>query len=277
MTVVINDVTLALGVIVKFGVAPIAAAGLAPGFQVIAMNVNFLAGLGIGTKRYAGGINSSANRHAGYAAKIAVIIDDLAFTFSVVVQACFMPIAISGLAAGPEIIAMTLDVFAALRVGRTHRATGIAARIDAGCGVATGNALKISIQVRHISSALLVVIQFGFVPVSVCRLAARFQIVTFDANLLAGPRVRTIGNARLVSRLEPGRAGAAAQRTVVIHDIAAAAAIITELGGFHSSIRILAVGCKHITPHINILAALLVGTRWNRLGHAGSPLDGNKR
>jgi hypothetical protein len=47
MTVIIDDVASALLVIIQLGAAPLAAIGLATGFQIIAVGANFLAALRI--------------------------------------------------------------------------------------------------------------------------------------------------------------------------------------------------------------------------------------
>ena len=47
MTVIIDDVASALAVIIQLGAAPLAAIGLATGFQIIAVDADFLAALRI--------------------------------------------------------------------------------------------------------------------------------------------------------------------------------------------------------------------------------------
>src|SRR6185369_55411 len=144
---------------------------LAAGFQIIAVNADFLAGLRIRSARCATWINADRHsRRCRYAAQIAVIVDDLSVAFPVVIQACVMPVATSGFTACVKIVTVSFDVFAALRV---RQANSLIAASIACCGTT-----QIAVLIGNVAAALLVVVEFGLVPVSVRSLAAGFQVVT---------------------------------------------------------------------------------------------------
>jgi hypothetical protein len=261
MTVIIDDVTSALAVIIQLGAAPVAPSGLATGFQIVAVNANFLAALRIRSTWYAARISANSYRRSSYAAQVAVIVDDLSMTFPVIIQAGVTPVAISGFAARFQIIAMAPDVFAALRIKRTGRHAGITARISS--NVAARSTTKIAILIGNVAAALLIIVKLGFVPVSIRGLATGFQIVSMGMNVLAGLRIRAVWHTRLQSCLITASNVSAAQCAVIIHNVIATAAIVAQQRGFPSSIRILAIRGKNFSPHINVFTRRLIRARWN--------------
>ncbi len=121
MAIVIDDVTSAFPVIIQFCPTPFPTIRLTAGFQIIAVNADFLAGLRIRSARCATWINADRHsRRCRYAAQIAVIVDDLSVAFPVVIQAGVMPVTTSGFAACVKIVSMSFDVFAALRVRQAN-------------------------------------------------------------------------------------------------------------------------------------------------------------
>src|SRR5580765_3542087 len=226
MTVIIDDVTSALAVIIQLGAAPVATSGLATGFQIVAVNANFLAALRIRSTWYAARISANSYRRSSYAAQVAVIVDDLSMAFPVIIQAGVTPVAISGLTARVKIVTMSFDVFAALRVRQANCRARITALIA--CNVAARSTAQIAILIGNVAAALLIIVKLGFVPVSIRGLATVFQIVSMGMNVLAGLRIRAVWHTRLQScRIAAGNV-TAAQCAVIIHNVIAAAAIVAQ-------------------------------------------------
>src|SRR5947209_2720857 len=119
VAIIIDDVALALLVIIQLGAAPIAAVGWATRFQIIAIHVDFLAALSIRTNRRA---SQRAANSSGHAAQIAILIHDLAVALSVIIDTGVLPVAVHCFATSFQPVTMTLDVLAALGVWCSHHA-----------------------------------------------------------------------------------------------------------------------------------------------------------
>ena len=238
MPVIVDDVTPALLVIIQLGVPRVATGGRAFSFQIVAIHADVLAALRVGAKR------SVAQGRAGnsrrYAAQRAILIHNLSTAFPVIVNARVLVVAVVVLAASFQFVAVTLDVLAALRVGSSYNANrpAIAARICR--SVRAAHTVQLAVVIRHVAAAFLVIVELGIVPVSARGLAAGFQVITTHVDVLACLRVRTVGNTSLVggpiSRYGRGPVCGAAQRAIVIHDVAAATLKIAQLCGFPFSV-----------------------------------------
>src|SRR5579885_2334229 len=151
MAIVIYDVASALLEIIQLGAAPVAVCRGAARLQIVAVYVDLLAGLRIGTGReVAGGIAGSAadiSRIRGHAAQIAIVIDDLPFAFAIVVQAGVYPVAAGGLAARFQMIAMALDVLAALRIA-IARNSAISTRVS--CAIRAVHAVQFAVFIGYV-------------------------------------------------------------------------------------------------------------------------------
>src|SRR5579864_4453118 len=154
--------------------------------------MNLLAGLNVRTVRTVDGRISAraAVCSGGNAAEVAIIVDDLALTFSIVIQLRVVPIAICCLAARFQIVPMALDVLAGPRVSISSYACRISALVSTWIAIAcTGNALQVAVIVQNVAAAFVVVIELGFMPAAIASLAARMQIVASHMNVLARLRI----------------------------------------------------------------------------------------
>src|SRR5690242_11158906 len=102
-----------------------------------------------------------------------------------------MPVAVYGLAACFQIVAMALDVLAVLRVRPAKSADrrAIAALISpdrrARAAINARNAAQLAVIIHNFAAAFVVVIQLGIFPVAVCCWATSVQVVTACAHVLA--------------------------------------------------------------------------------------------
>jgi hypothetical protein len=194
VSVLVGNVPAALVVVVQLCVVPIAIRGLATSVKIIAACPNFLAGLDIGAIRAIHVLVSArAAVSGGYAAEVAVIIDDLAPALLDVIQAGIVPLAVYGLAAGLEIIPVALDVFASLSIRSAGHACRISTLVAWIAVRRTNDAPEVAVIVQDVSTTLVIVIQLGFMPTAIAGLAARMKIVTTDMDVLARLRIRAIG------------------------------------------------------------------------------------
>ncbi len=218
LAVVIDDVALALAIVVQFSVARVTVTSLAARLQVITIHVNVHAALSIRAVRSirshiptwgvvrAGTVSS--NRGSGYAAELSVIVRDISSALIEVVQLGIVPATVLRLTTRVQIIAANANIGARLRV-RTRRTVYVAvdsrtavrsAGIDSRPGSVralavssygrAGYAAKVSIIVDYVTGALVVVVQLGVTPVSVLRPAAGMQVIAFGVNVLAALQIR---------------------------------------------------------------------------------------
>lgn len=259
MPVIVDDVAPALLVIIQLGVPRVATGGRAFSFQIVAIHTDALAALRVRAKRSVAQGRAADSRR--YATQRAILVHNLPMAFPVIVNARVLVVAVIVFAASFQFIAVALDVLTRLRVWRSNHSNRptITARI---CRRGAVHAVQLAVFIRHVAVAFLVIIELGIVPVSICRLAAGFQVITTHVDVLAGLCVRTVGHARLVtgpiSRYRRGSVCGAAQRAIVIHDVAAAALKIAQLCGFPFPVCVLAVRREHSVAHIQIFTALLV-------------------
>src|SRR5262252_4155311 len=94
--VVVDNLAFAFLEVIQVGGAPVAALGGTASFQIIALHPDFLAGLRVRTNRRAS--QGGANRR-GHAAQRAILVQDLAVAFSVIMKTGVLPVAIAVLAA----------------------------------------------------------------------------------------------------------------------------------------------------------------------------------
>jgi hypothetical protein len=261
VAVIVDDIAVALVVIIQFRVVPTAVAGLATRMQIIAAGMDFFAGLNVRTVRAVDRQVSAraAIRSGGDAAEVAIIVDDLALTFSIVIQFRVVPIAICCLTARFQIIAVALDVLAGPRVSISSYGCGISALVSTWIAIAcAGDALQVAVIVQDVAVAFVVVIQLGFVPAAIASLAARVQIVASYMDILARLRIRS---ARAVPRLISAGAvtgRSATEHSVIVRDVAAAALHIRKLRVDPVATAVLAICGKNVSIHSNVVARLLV-------------------
>src|SRR5262245_34248895 len=101
--------------------------------------------------------------------------------------------------------------------------------------------------------AIAVVVERRLVQAAVSGAAAGLQIVAIDPDVLAGLSIRSVGNSGLVAGLKASCIVAAVQRSVVVHNVISAAAIVSQLGCLPFSICILAICVQDFVPHTNVL------------------------
>jgi hypothetical protein len=195
VAVIVEDVSVALVIVIQFCTVPIAIAGLAAGMEIVTTCFDLLTGLHIGTIRTVHVLVSARTAiRGGYAAKVAIFIDDLAPALLEVIQLRVVPIAVRSLAARFQIVSVALDVLAGLGVRSASHSCWISAlvsRIAVGCA---DYALQVAVIVKYVSATLVEVIQLGFVPTAIAGLAARMKIVTTHMDILARLRIRAIGH-----------------------------------------------------------------------------------
>jgi len=258
LAIIIDDVALAFLEVVQFGVARAAVSGLAVCLKVVTIDTNSVARLRVRSCWPVAliGTPSDAAISASHALQVAVFIDDLSATFLKIVQLGLVPVAISGLAPCLKVVAMTLDVFAALRVraakaaNRRRIATLITASRPA---VNACDATQLAIVIHDFAAALVVIVQLGIFPVAARGRTAGFKIVTVCVHILAGLRVRATRKPRRNSA-----AFAAPQSAIVIDDVAAATLHVAQQSALPASRGILAIRRKDVIVKINVPAGLLI-------------------
>lgn len=261
VAIIVDDVAVALVVVIQFRVVPTAVAGLATRMEIVAAGMDLFAGLNVRTVR---AVDRQVSARAAVscssdATQITVIVDDLALTFSVVIQFCVVPIAICCLTARLQIIAVALDVLAGPRVSISSYGCGISALVSAWIAIAcAGDALQVAVIVQDVAMAFVVVIELGFMPAAIASLAASMQIVAAHMNVPARLRIRS---ARAVSRLisagnVTGRS--AMEHSVIVRDVTAAALHIRKLRVDPVAAAVLAICGKNISIYSNVVAGLLV-------------------
>ena len=260
VAIIVCDVSVALVVIIQFCVVPIAIVGLAARMEIVAAGMNLFAGLNVRTTWTIHILVSawSAIGCSRDATQITVIIDDLALTFSVVIQFCVVPIAVPGLAARFQIVSVALDVLTGLAIRNPDGPCRISALIRWRAVACPGDALQVAIIVQDVAAALVVIIELGFMPTAIASLAARMQIVAAHMDVLARLRIRS---AWAVPRLISARAVAgrsATQHSVIVGDVTAAALHVWKLGVDPVAVAVLAIRGKNISIHSNVVAGLLV-------------------
>ncbi len=130
MSIIIDDIATAFLVVIELGICPVTIARLAASVKIITANVNVAAALPIASSRTicvliirasvgSGTISShgaSAVRRTGYAAQLAIVIDDIALALAIIIEFGVMPCAVIGLAFCMQIVAASFHVTAALNV-----------------------------------------------------------------------------------------------------------------------------------------------------------------
>src|SRR5579859_6173866 len=192
------------------------------------------------------------------APQMPVIIDDVASALLVVVQLAVAGIAASGYAVGFQIVALDLNVRAALRIRASRRVRG-----NSGDAERSGHAAQRAILIHDLPVALSVVVEAGVLPVAIHVLAARLEVVTVALDVLARLRVRRSHHANR-SAINAGRiarsvcAAHAAQFAVLICHVAAALLVIVELGVVPVSIRGLAARLQVVAIDAHVLTCLCI-------------------
>ena len=257
LAIIIDNVTLAFLEVVQFGVARAAVSGLAVCLKVVTIDTNSVARLRVRSCWPVAliGAASDAAISASHALQVAVFIDDLSATFLKIVQLGLMPVAISGLAPCLKVVAMALDVFAALRVGAAKAANRCIATLITASRPAVNacDATQLAIVIHDFAAALVVIVQLGIFPVAARGRTAGFKIVTVCVHILAGLRVRATGKPRRNSA-----AFAAPQSAIVIDDVAAATLHVVQQSALPASGGILAICRKDVIVKINVPAGLLI-------------------
>ena len=198
-----------------------------------------------------------------HTAQIAVVVHDVSMALVVVVEFRVVPASVAGLAAGVEIVAFCLDLFARLHVRTVGAVDGrVSARtaVSAGCDTA-----KVAVIVDDLPMAFPVVVEARLVPVAISCLTARFQIVAVALDVLAGARVSIAGYARGISALICSRSAIAIacardalQVAVIIQDISVAFVVVIELGLMPASVAPLAACMQVVAANMHVLARLHV-------------------
>ena len=261
LAIVVDDVAVALVVIIQFAIVPTAVAGLAARMQIVAAGPDLFAGLHVRAVRAVDGQVSAraAVSSGGDAFQVAVIIDDLALTFSIVIQFRVVPIAICCLAACLQIIAVALDVLAGPRVSISSYACGISALVSAWIAIAcAGDALQVAVIVQDVAAAFVVVVELGIMPAPITSLAARMQIVASHVDVLARLCIRSAWAVACLRSAAAIAGRSATQHAVIVRDVTAAALHIWKLRVDPVAAAVLAIRGKDISIHSNVVARLLV-------------------
>ena len=260
IAIVVDDVSVALLVIIQFCVVPAAIVGLAARMEIVAAGMDLFAGLNVRTVRAIHILVSirSAIDCSRNATQITVIIDDLALAFSVVIQFCVVPIAVPGLAARFQIVSVALDVLTGLAIWNPDGPCRISALIRWRAIACAGDALQVAIIVQDVAAAFVVIIQLGFMPAAIASLAARMQIVASYMDVLARLRIRSAWAVpRLISAWAvAGRS--AVKHSVIVRDVTAAALHVWKLGVDPVAVAVLAIRGKNISIYSNVVAGLLI-------------------
>src|SRR5262249_22035973 len=202
MAVIVDDLASAARVVIQPGPVPIAISVRATSLKIIAVDADLLAGLRVRTRRHVAHQDAGS---PGHTTQIPVFIHDLAATISVVFQAGIVPFTAAGLAAGLQVVAVSLDVFAGLRIGSAYAGSrvnsAIAARISR--PITAAYTAQVAVLIGYVSAAIPVIVERGLMQAAVSGRAAGLQIVSFDPDVLAGLRVRSRRNAGLVAGLKP--------------------------------------------------------------------------
>jgi len=224
-----------------------------------------------------------------------VVIHDAAGTLIDIFQRGPAPVAISGLAGGVNPVAIGVNVAAGADIVAAGRAIAVLSWILS--GAYAGPAAQASIVIDDLPPALVGIFKCRVAPAAIAFLAARVNPVAVIANVLAGGGV--IRPAILAGILPvsvrpaiigvlPGRVGImaivvvainvatavappvaaalAAQRTVVVDDLAGAALNIGQLSGTPVAAGVLTAGEEVAAVHADLSAGLLIGTRRDPLG-----------
>jgi len=237
---------MALAIIIQLGVMHFTVAALAARFQIVACQMDIHAGARIGAVRSIHGSWSTAvsdvtirrvavcatDRSAVRAAKMSIVIEDVAAAFPVVIKLGVNPVTVTGLATCMEIVTAYVNIAACLAIAACGTVcilviTAVGTRTISSDRSSTvrraGDASQLAIFIRYVALALAEIVELGVAPCAVTGLAARMQIIASHFYVTAGLHIRSIRTVSAPALRRPITRIGAAEISVIVADLTGAA------------------------------------------------------